>query len=72
MRRYHAGERPKAIFESAGLSESLIGYKRIERACAHWREAESKDALCLTSDRIPTRDDMRARERRRASVEMQP
>jgi putative transposase len=67
MRRYRAGERPKAIFESAGLSESLIGYKRIERACAHWREAESKDALCLTSDRIPTRDDIRARERRRAS-----
>lgn len=67
MRRYRAGERPKAIFESAGLRESLIGYKRIERACAHWREAEVKDALCLTDDKVPSRDDVRARERRRAS-----
>lgn len=68
MGRYRNGERPKAIFESAGLYESLIGYKRIERACAHWREAEAKDALCLTDDKVPTRDDIRARERRRASV----
>lgn len=67
MRRYRAGERPKAIFESAGLRESLIGYKRIERACAHWREAEAKDALCLTDDKVPSRDDVRAGERRRAS-----
>ena len=68
MRRLHAGEKPKAIFESAGLPASFIGYKRIERACARWREAEMKDALCLTSDKIPTRDDIRARERKRASV----
>ena len=27
MQRYHAGEKPKAIFESVGLPESLIGYK---------------------------------------------
>lgn len=67
MRRYHEGERPRAIFESAGLKAELIGYKRIERACAHWREAETKDALCLTDDKNPTRDDIRARERRRAS-----
>ena len=67
MRRYNAGEKPKAIFESVGLSKSLIGYKRIERACAHWREAEAKDALCLTDDKIPTRDDIRARERKRAA-----
>ena len=67
MRRHHEGERPRAIFESAGLKAELIGYKRIERACAHWREAETKDALCLTDDKNPTRDDIRARERRRAS-----
>jgi hypothetical protein len=67
MRRHHGGERPGAIFESAGLKAELIGYKRIERACAHWREAETKDALCLTDDKNPTRDDIRARERRRAS-----
>lgn len=67
MRRHHEGERPGAIFESAGLKAELIGYKRIERACAHWREAETKDALCLTDDKNPTRDDIRARERGRAS-----
>ena len=58
MQRLHAGEKPKSIFESAGLPASFIGYKRIERACAHWREAEMKDALCLTNDKIPKRDDI--------------
>ena len=48
--RLKAGERPKAIFESVGLYVSLIGYKRIERASAHWQEADAKDALCLTHD----------------------
>lgn len=66
--RLKAGERPKAIFESVGLYVSLIGYKRIERASAHWQEADAKDALCLTHDKIPTRDDIRAHERRRASI----
>lgn len=70
MKRYHAGEKPRSIFESAGLHVDLIGYKRIERACAHWREAEAKDALCLTDDKIPTRDDIRAKERRRAAERM--
>lgn len=67
MRRYHEGERPRAIFEPAGLEAEPIGCKRIERACAHWREAETEDALCLADGKNPTRDDMRARERRRAS-----
>ena len=48
MERYHAGESPAAIFAEAGLPSSLIGYKRIERAICHWKEAEAKDALCLT------------------------
>lgn len=68
MTRLKKGESPKVIFESVGLYVSLIGYKRIERASAHWREAEAKDALCLTHDKIPTRDDIRAHERRRASI----
>ena len=70
MRRYEAGEKPRAIFESVGLHVGLIGYKRIERACAHWREAKAKDALCLTMDKIPTRDDIRSQERRRAAVRL--
>ena len=48
MARYHAGESPSAIFASVGLPSSLIGYKRIERAIYHWKEAERKDALILT------------------------
>lgn len=48
MQRYYQGQSPSAIFASAGLPSSLIGYKRIERAIYHWKEAENKDALCLT------------------------
>ena len=48
MERYHAGESPADIFASAGLPSSPIGYKRIERAICHWKEAERKDALALT------------------------
>lgn len=45
MRRYHAGEKPGAIFADAGLPSSPIGYKRIERAIYHWKEAEAKGTL---------------------------
>lgn len=68
MCRYKAGEKPKDIFESVGLYASLIGHKRIERACAHWREAQARDALGLVDNNIPKRDDIRAIERKRASV----
>ena len=67
MRRYHEGERPRAIFESAGLKAEPIGCRRTGRACAHWRGAETKDAPCLADGKSPARDGMRARERRRAS-----
>lgn len=45
MRRYRNGEKPSVIFAQAGMPASLIGYKRIERAIYHWKEAEMKDAL---------------------------
>lgn len=48
MRRYHAGQSPARIFAEAGLPSSLIGYKRIERAIYHWKEAEAKDSLTTT------------------------
>ena len=47
MVRYRAGEKPGAIFASVGLPASLIGYKRIERAIYHWKEAEAKGALTV-------------------------
>lgn len=48
MRRYEAGEMPSAIFASVGLPSSLIGYKRIERAMYHWKEAKRKGSLVGT------------------------
>ena len=39
MRRHHEGERPRAIFESAGLKAELIGYKRIARPRRKTRHA---------------------------------
>ena len=38
IEKYKQGEKPSKIFEEAGLSKEIIGYKRIERACARWRE----------------------------------
>ena len=45
IQRYNEGEKPKSIFESAGLHPSIIGYKRIERCCARWRESELRDSI---------------------------
>lgn len=36
--RYANGESPTRIFREAGLDPSIIGYKRIERAFARWKE----------------------------------
>ncbi|OZG62497.1 MULTISPECIES: hypothetical protein [Bifidobacterium] len=38
MRRYILGDHPTAIFRDAGLDPSIIGYKRIERCIARWRQ----------------------------------
>lgn len=43
--RYRSGERPKAIFGSAGLMVGMVGYKRIERSFARWRENDLEDIL---------------------------
>ena len=42
MRRYLQGEKPTAIFISAGLSPSVIGHKRIERNIARWKRDEDR------------------------------
>lgn len=38
VRRYRLGESPSKIFREAGLDSSLIGFKRIERCIARWRD----------------------------------
>ncbi|MBW3089253.1 transposase [Bifidobacterium miconisargentati] len=38
---YRRGESPTVLFRQAGLDPLMVGYKRIERAVAHWREDRS-------------------------------
>ena len=45
IEKYKQGQKPGKIFEEAGLSRTIIGSKRIERASARWREAEFKGIL---------------------------
>ncbi|OXN00282.1 hypothetical protein Tam10B_1505 [Bifidobacterium vansinderenii] len=42
-RRYRAGDSPARIFREAGLDSALIGYKRIERCIARWRDLPDED-----------------------------
>ena len=42
--RYLTGESPTKIFREAGLPPELIGYKRIERCVARWKESAMKTA----------------------------
>lgn len=57
IRKYRAGESPARIFRAAGLDSALIGYKRIERCIARWRnidvrptpEHEAEDQAYLTA-----------------------
>lgn len=44
MRRYEAGESPVRIFRQAGLDPVLVGYKRIERCFARWRDGMRGEA----------------------------
>lgn len=39
---YNEGASPVRMFREAGLDPALIGYKRIERCIARWREAENR------------------------------
>lgn len=38
INEYIAGKPPIEIFEEAGFTSKLLGYKRIERAAARWRK----------------------------------
>lgn len=39
---YNEGASPVRMFREAGLDPALIGYKRIERCLARWREAQDE------------------------------
>ncbi|NMN02128.1 hypothetical protein G1C94_0750 [Bifidobacterium sp. DSM 109963] len=44
MRRYKEGEKPAALFREAGLDPKIVGYKRIERAFARWKQSPDLSA----------------------------
>ena len=47
---WQAGTPPKKIFEAAGFDVRMIGYKRVERAIARWREAGAKGTIVPAFD----------------------
>lgn len=49
MERYLKGERPGEIFRSAGFDLKVLGSKRIERACARWKESYASGTLGMYS-----------------------
>ena len=40
--RYAMGDRPVDIFRDNGIGPEVIGYKRIERCLARWRESQDE------------------------------
>lgn len=51
LHRYEHGESPVAMFREAGLDPKLIGYKRIERCFARWRQAAGQPVLPVAERR---------------------
>ena len=45
MGEYTAGRRPVQIFRDAGFDIDMLGSKRIERACARWKESYESGTL---------------------------
>ena len=45
IKEYKLGKKPTCIFQEDGFSPEVLGSKRIERACARWREADAAGTL---------------------------
>ena len=45
MEEYIEGKRPTQIFRDAGFDIKILGSKRIERACARWKESYQSGTL---------------------------
>lgn len=58
MREYLAGKGPTRIFREAGFDTEILGYKRIERATAHWKEAYHAGRLEDTQDAVYAKDSL--------------
>ena len=57
MRKYASGGSPVRIFREAGLDPAVVGYKRIERCFARWRDSVDVDALLRGEIPMPERPD---------------
>lgn len=45
IEEYMKGKKPKEIFTEAGFDAKMLGSKRIERACARWKESYESGTL---------------------------
>lgn len=45
MKEYQDGKKPTQIFRDAGFDPKMLGSKRIERACARWKESYASGSL---------------------------
>ncbi len=56
---YRKGKRPTQIFREAGFDTKVLGYKRIERAVANWKETYERNALLLEMGKEVVEEDTR-------------
>ena len=50
MKEFESGKSPKEIFLAAGFDTNALGYKRIERATARWKESYAAGTLRTYDD----------------------
>jgi hypothetical protein len=60
IREYVQGRKPTDIFRSAGFDTKILGSKRIERACARWKESYEAGTLGRRSSKRKTARSMNA------------
>ena len=52
IKEYMQGKKPTAIFKDAGFDVKVLGSKRIERACARWKESYEAGTLGIRSAKL--------------------
>ena len=52
IKEYMQGKKPTAIFKDAGFDVKALGSKRIERACARWKESYEAGTLGVRSAKL--------------------
>lgn len=61
LERLADGDSPAVVFRDRGLGSEIIGYKRIERACARWRSGRATPKRGRRPTPRPKGDDLRDR-----------